>query len=82
MVIPDSETQKKLSKQAKLDKALAEIKILPDAYFDALMEEMGLSTARTPLADQPQQNEISHDQAQSNKQQVDSSKESQHGLNQ
>lgn len=39
--------QEKLSKQAKLKNALAEIKAMPDAYFDALMHEMGLSTART-----------------------------------
>jgi hypothetical protein len=36
-----------MSKQEKLKKALAEIKNLPDAYFDALMKEMGLSTDRT-----------------------------------
>lgn len=47
-----------MSKQEKLKKALAEIKNLPDAYFDALMQEMGLSTDRTfpDASDTPTEN--------------------------
>lgn len=41
-----------MSKQERLERALAKIRQLPDDYFDALMKEMDLSTNRT-FPDEP-----------------------------
>lgn len=35
-----------MTKNERLQRALAEIKALPDAYFDTLMQKLGLSTKR------------------------------------